>query len=176
VIAQFIPISILIIALASTTARADARADRLRANARDLPDVRAELVDDAVDAALATETRAVSAELLLSIAWSESRLEPGQRTGIVCGALQVNPTDIGEPRASCRLWAAYTYFGFAAGVRELEVMLAEARVHGDLRLALLYRACGNHAFDGTCAKIQWPRWVLERARALRRASRARLSS
>jgi hypothetical protein len=46
-------------------------------------------------------------------------------------------------------------------------MLADRRVRGDLRLALLYRACGNRAFDGTCRKRAWPGWVLRRAAALR---------
>lgn len=143
------------------------RAAQIRANAHDLHDVDSALVDPAVDAALATETLAVPAELLLSIAWSESRFRPDQRTGVVCGALQVNPTDIGEPRGNCAHWASDTRLGFAAGVRELEIMLGDRRVHGNLRLALLYRACGNVAFDGTCTKTKWPQWVLARADMIR---------
>lgn len=142
---------------------ANVRTAKIRANAHDLPDVQPELVDPAVDAALATETPAIPSELLLSIAWGESRFRPDQRTGVVCGALQVNPADIGEPRENCARWSNNTRLGFAAGVRELEMMLADRRVHGNLRLALLYRACGNAAFDGTCAKGRWPEWVLVRA-------------
>lgn len=153
----------VILALLSPVDYQDLRVAKIRANAHNLPDVQPELIDSAVDAAFATETLAVPAELLLSIAWGESRFRPDQRTGVVCGALQVNPDDIGEPRGNCVRWANDMHLGFAAGVRELEMMLADRRVRGNLRLALLYRACGNAAFDGTCTKGQWPGWVLMRA-------------
>lgn len=160
----------LMIAILLSLFLGNTRATTIRANAHDLPDVRVELVDAAVDAALEVETPTVPAETLLAIAWGESRMEPGQRTGVVCGAMQVNPIDLDLPRAACDVWARDTHQGFAAGARELAIMLADHRVHGDIRKALLYRACGNAAFDGTCAKTAWPAWVLARARALRNPS------
>lgn len=152
--------------LRCSTVFADPRSDNLRAHVRALPDVRPVLVNDAVDAALTVETPDIPASLLLSIAWSESRFEPGLRTGRVCGALQVNPHDIGQDRRECLAWAHSTVLGFAAGVTELRMLLSDPRVHGNLYRALGYRACGNSFFDGTCHKMQWPGWVLERAERL----------
>jgi len=159
-------LAIITTLLLSNQALADDRSDRLRANVWALPDVRPELVDEAVDAALAVETKHVTAELLLALAWGESRMEPGLHTGFVCGALQVNPADIDEPHSQCKVWANDQVEGFAAGVKELEMMLLDHRVHGSLERALLYRACGNSAFNGTCSKKKWPRWVIERTRWL----------
>lgn len=156
---------LLVASLLTGTAWAD-RSSSLRENARSLPDVRAEDVDPAVDAALAEETDRVPAELLIAIAWGESRLRPDVRTGHVCGIMQVNPTDLGLPRSRCRAWELDRRLAFRAGVSEIEMMLRDRRVRGNIRRALLYRACGNRAFDGTCAKTKWPGWVLRRAERL----------
>lgn len=153
--------------LALTAAgHANPRSDRLEARVKGLGDVRPELVGPAVHAAMLAETEWVSAELLLSIAWAETRLEPGNRTGRTCGPLSVSPSDIGEPRSRCGLWATDVDAAYAAGVREMHMLLADRRVHGDLRRALLYRACGNAGFNGTCHKGLYPAITLRRAERL----------
>ena len=148
---------LVILTIAALTARVEA-----------LGDVRPGLAQPAVEAALAAGTLDVPAELLLSIAWGESRLEPSPRgRGRACGILQVVPEDIGLPHAAtCALWARDLAAAFAAGVLEIRTELADRRVHRDLRLALLYRACGNAAFAGTCEKRAYPSWVLRRAARL----------
>jgi hypothetical protein len=131
-----------------------------------LPDVQPEFITPAVLAALHVETEDAPSELLISIAWSESRLDPTVRTGNVCGILQVNPTDIGQPRSDCTIWSNNVEAGMHAGVIELQMLRADHRAQ-TLQRALLYRACGNAAFNGTCHKTQWPTWVLDRAQCLR---------
>ncbi len=110
-------------------------------------DVRPGLIDDAVDAAIGVEGEGVSAELLLSLAWRESRFEPDVRYGRVCGALQVVPEDVGERdhRDACHRWAQDTWQGFEAGAREIRQWLGYA--HGNLYLALRGRACGFKGLD-----------------------------
>jgi hypothetical protein len=148
-------------------AGADERTARVAENASLLPDVRPDRLHAAVDAAFSTETPSIPAELLLSIAWLESRMEPATAVGRVCGVMQVDPYTIGQPRSICALWARDVRAAFAAGVLELEIMLRDRRVMGDMRLALLYRACGNSAFDGSCRKTRYPGIVLRRAGWLR---------
>lgn len=149
------------------SASADDRLDNLRHNARLLPDVRLTDVEAAVEAAISVETPDLPASLLVSIMWGESRFVPDVRTGRVCGVMQVNPSDIGRPRSDCTRWKHDIRAAAAAGVKELQMMLGDRRVSGNLRKALLYRACGNSAFDGTCKKGRWPGWVLRRATKLR---------
>lgn len=142
-------IQIVIAAIVSMFQPHAAREGDLRAAVATFPEDRIEEVDYlAVSAALAVETRRVPAELLISIAWAESRFDPKVRTGRVCGVMQVNPADIDLPRSTCDAWDRDIAAGFAAGVAEIEQMLAEPRVHGDLHTALRYRACGNAAFTG----------------------------
>lgn len=151
-----------------------AREGDLRAAVATFPEDRIEEVDyRAVSAALAVETRRVPAELLISIAWEESRFDPKVRTGRVCGVMQVNPADIDMPLSTCDAWGRDLAAGFAAGVAEIEQMLDEPRVHGDLHTALRYRACGNAAFIGACsaAKERWVRSVELAARAIARRVR-----
>ena len=131
-----------------------------------LPDVQPNLVIPTVIGAMHAETDEYPAELLIAIAWGESRLDPTVRTGVVCGILQVNPTDINRPRSDCDVWSQSAEEGIQAGVIEMDMLRADSRVRGDLQLALLYRACGNAAFDGTCRKTRWPEWVIDRARCL----------
>lgn len=158
--------SAIALSLLLSTASADSRSDRMRQVNRNLPDVREGLADQAFDAAIEVETDRLPASLLLSIAWGESRFDPTEVTGRVCGIMQVNPVDIGYTHTACDAWRISVRSGFLAGIEELEMMLADRRVHGDLRKALLYRACGFRAFDGTCKKGAWPEWVLKRAQIL----------
>ena len=130
-----------------------------------MPDTRPVAATEFAIAAELEQTPRVPAELLVALGWPESRFEATVRTGVCCGAMQVNPLDLGEPwESSCAAWTSSTRAGVRAGVREIEMMLAEPRVHGDLRIALLYRACGGTAFTGTCsaAKRWWVESVLTR--------------
>lgn len=144
----------------------------LMERALSLPDVKPGLIEPAVRAAIAQETEHVPAELLVSLAWSESRFEPGTETGHACGIEQVIPADLGYPRAVCWLWENDLGQAMAAGAEEIETELRDPRVHGDLRVALLYRACGNRAFvPGRCAGMNYVSAALHRAEWLRGASR-----
>lgn len=156
--------------LSSGAAEAEDRHSSLRRNALSLPDVRREHLLPALEAAIAHETPEIPAELLVSIMWGESRFIPNKRTGRVCGLMQVSPADIGKPRRDCLVWERDVGAAVAAGVLELKIMLRDGRVRGDVRKALLYRACGNSAFDGTCQKKGWPGWVLDRAQRLTETS------
>ncbi len=143
--------------------------EQLHEAARALPDIdHPALVDPFVDAAEAEGTEQAPAALLVALGWPESRFDPRARPA--CGAMQVYPQDIGErdPSAACARWARDVQAGVRAGVVELEMMLADHRVRGDLRWALLYRACGNAAFDGSCsaAKYAWVTAALARYRQL----------
>jgi hypothetical protein len=148
-------------------APASARAAALHRAARQLPDVRnPALVDHFVDVAIAEETPRVPAELIVAIAWGESRFESSSQPG--CGTMQVFPRDIGAPRSACRLWRRDLRAGVQAGVEEIEQKLDDRRVRGNMYLALLYRSCGNSAFDGTCsaAKHAWVRAAIWRWKRL----------
>lgn len=153
----------------------DARVELLRANVRllaEVSDADESGIYDQVDAAISAETRRVPAELLLAVAWGESRFRTDVATGRVCGPLQVAPGDLGMPyQRTCEIWEQEPVEAYAAGVKEIEMMLADARVHGSMTLALMYRACGNAAFWASpCvkAKRMWPAWVLARAAFLGR--------
>lgn len=131
-------------------------ADNLYTAAASLPDLDASRVIPMVLAAIAEETPSAHAELLVALAWGESRFE--QSAQPLCGVLQVNPIDIGRPMSDCTVWRNDLRLAVRAGVAEIEMMLADHRVAGDLKRALLYRACGNKAFDGTCAAAKYA-WV-----------------
>jgi hypothetical protein len=136
-----------------------------RANA--LPDVdHPAMVDPFVDAALAEQTPRVPAALIVALGWGESRFDPAAQPA--CGAMQVYPNDLDEPWSRCAEWRKDLVAGVRAGVREIEVMLADRRVGGNMKMALLYRACGNKAFDGTCAsaKYAWVEAAISRWRVL----------
>lgn len=136
------------------------RALRLFHRASELPDVRAELVAPTVAAALTAETPEFPAELLVAIAWGESRFEPGAHTGRACGPMQTIAR-----AGDCERWRD-PFKGFQAGVVELTTWSHDPHTHGDLRLVLGGYSCGYAAFNGTCRKARWPGWVLTRARKL----------
>lgn len=140
--------------------------ESLRRVARDLPDVEGDRAAQFVDAAIAHATPRVPAELLVALAWGESRFDPEAKPA--CGVMQVYPHDLDAPPTACAAWRRDLHAGVQAGVTEIEIMLDDHRVHGSMQLALLYRACGNRAFDGTCAsaKYAWVRGALERWRAI----------
>lgn len=123
-----------------------------------LPDVEPERVLPAVIAAVDAETDEFPAELLLAIAWGESRFDSSVRTGHACGIMQTIP----KRDSDCAAWRDPSA-AFAAGVAELNEWMHDHRTHGDVHLVLLAQACGNSAFAGTCAKTRWPGWVLARA-------------
>jgi len=153
--------------LISSIAAAEDRHSQLRRNALALPDTKADQVRPAVEAAIRHETPQIPAELLISIMWGESRFVPTVRNGVVCGIMQVGPHDIKQPRSVCLIWDRDVDAAVAAGVVEMKMLLKDKRVNGSIYRALLYRACGNSAFDGTCRKGGWPGWVLERASKLK---------
>lgn len=122
---------------------------RLHEIARALPDVATpDWSESFVDAAIAAQTPRVPASLLVALGWGESRFDTNAQPA--CGVMQVFPHDLGEPPSACAHWRKDLRAGVEAGVREIEMMLADKRVHGNMTLALFYRACGNSAFDGTC--------------------------
>lgn len=143
----------------------------LAAIAADMPDVSADFgqVMHVAGEAIRHATPRVPAELLVALAWGESRFESDAKPG--CGVLQVFPRDIGlGDFAYCDRWRASVGEAVAAGVQEIEMMLDDHRVRGSMTGALLYRACGNVAFDGTCsqAKVRWVAKALERWRDVSR--------
>ncbi len=128
----------------------------LRSQAHKLPDVDAKQLDDFIDAAAQEETKKVPAALLTSLAWAESRFKPDATPA--CGVMQVYPHDIDRPQSDCDVWRKDVRAGVHAGVVEIEMLLADRRVNGDMFRALMYRACGNVFFDGTC-DVKKERWV-----------------
>lgn len=158
----------------SIPARAgNSRRAALRRVARSLPDCDPQEAQAVADAALEEETVRVPAELILSVAWGESRFKPHERTGIVCGVMQVAPVYMGLPyEKTCRLWERDVTSAVFSGVLELEEDLDDPRVNGDIRRALMYRACGNSYFSGTCQKTGAADWILRRARRIERLERS----
>jgi hypothetical protein len=126
-----------------------------------LPDVELTRAAPAVAAALEAETPEFPAELLLAIAWGESRFDSTVHTGRACGIMQT----IARRPGDCATWRE-PRAAFAAGVAELTEWAHDRRTGGNVRLVLLAQACGNAAFDGTCRKTRWPGWVLGRAEQL----------
>lgn len=131
-------------------------------------------VDDAMAHAVAAEDAAtpeVSPELLLAIAFVESRYDP-TATSRVEGTTRktghypsrVPPADLAE-HASLYCGPLQTYAaswrecmemrslpaGYAAAVKELETWLGDRRVHGNIRRALAGHGCGNYGVTtGRC--------------------------
>lgn len=154
-------VTIWLLIVHAATAHAD-----LRELAHGLPDITRDHVDSAVTSALVHATPEVSASLLVALCWAESRCEIEARPR--CGVLLVWPADMNEPPSRCADYAATIDAGIAIGVAELEILLADHRVHHNLRLALRYRACGNVAFAGTCSKqkLRWVENALDLAKTL----------
>jgi hypothetical protein len=124
-----------------------------------------------VVAAERASTARVSAELLLAIAYIESRFDPtatsrvesGTRktghypgtspprnlvphTSLYCGPLQTLAGSWSECVGLRELPVAY-----AAGASEMETWLSDRRVHGDLNVALAGHGCGNYGVvTGRC--------------------------
>jgi hypothetical protein len=97
-----------------------------------LPDINPMLAVENVGVAIIVETDNYPAELLVSLAWAESRFDPSVKTKKVCGPLQVVPRSPDDCQGLMN--------GFAAGVAELQELARDRRTHGDLELVLLYRA------------------------------------
>jgi hypothetical protein len=126
---------------------------------------------DHADAAVQASTQRVSAELLLSIAYVESRYDrtatsrvEGHRRRTGSYRSTRPPTDL-APRASLYCGPLQTFAAswsecvglrdfhaaYAAGVAELEQWLRDKRVRGRLELALAGHGCGNHGVvTGKC--------------------------
>jgi hypothetical protein len=145
-------------------------------------------------AALRASTARVDAELLLAIAYVESRFDAtatsrvegaARKTGsypwsspparldarasLYCGPLQTFAGSWRECMALRELPAAY-----AAGAHELEQWLRDRRVHGRVELALAGHGCGNHGVDtGHCNA--YPARVLVTARRIASAAAASTS-
>jgi hypothetical protein len=148
-----------------------------------------------VQAATAAATERVPAELLLAIAYVESRydvtalsrIEGNKRvhgrypsttaprklrkgTSLYCGPLQTFAKDWDECLRQRDLKVAY-----ATAVKELEHWLDDRRVRGDMTRALAGYGCGNHGVKtGKCNR--YPGRVLWQARRLTSTPRARTRS
>lgn len=112
-------------------------------------------------AAVEASTSAVAADLLVSVAFIESRFDPTatsriegnrRRTGSYPSSEGPHgmrgPFYCGELQTAADTWPACLAMrdrpaGYAAGVRELTRWLHDRRVHGDLELALAGHGCGN---------------------------------
>jgi hypothetical protein len=146
--------------------------------------------------AMHAATDEVSPELLLAIAFVESRFDPtalsriegNQRRGgrwpydvpppkltkgtsMFCGVLQTRALTWRQCLAQRDLRHAYT-----KAVHELETWLHDRRVRGDLTLALAGYACGNRGVKtGKCkrypGRVLWQARRLERAKAVTVADR-----
>lgn len=118
--------------------------------------------DMIVLAALGAETPTISAELLVAISWYESNfhLDPNRVTGRkskFCGTMQVRPSYVrlgwrGHDRILCSIWTRDPMIALVTGRMQIETILRDRRIAGDLRRALAYRACGESSLDGTCQK------------------------
>ena len=146
---------------AQAPAETPSRVETLIQAAQALPDVRADDARTAAVAAALVETHDVPAELLLAIAWGESRFITTTVTWRACGLVQV----IAPSHEACA-FLEIPIVGMYVGRRQLQEWLRIAR--GDLHLALLGNACGVSALRGVCSKTVWPAWVLARAARLRR--------
>ena len=143
-------------------------------------------------AAEAASTPSVSPELLLAIAYVESRYDPtsfsrveqGRRitsnypamhppadlaphTSLFCGPLQTMAFTWEHCLAMRRLSTAY-----ATGAREIGAWLQDRRVQGNVRRALAGYGCGNHGIEtGRCnyypQRVLYMERKLEQARARR---------
>jgi hypothetical protein len=149
---------------------------------------------DHAGAALAAATARVDAELLLGVAYVESRFDPtatsrvegvqrktgsypsveppsqlDTRASLYCGPLQTFAGSWHDCVALRDLRAAY-----AAGSRELEQWLSDRRVRGNVVLALAGHGCGNYGVaTGKCNA--YPARVLGAARRIANAGAAAAS-
>jgi len=126
-----------------------------------VPTLTAAAALDNASAAVDASTPAISADLLVSVAFIESRFDPtatsriqsgrrltgsypstdappGLRGSLYCGELQTFAASWAECLAMRDRAVAYT-----AAVAELTHWLHDRRVHGDIALALAGHGCGN---------------------------------
>ena len=138
----------------------------LNSQAQQLPDTKPDEVAAFVSVAVFEETPRVSAELLVALAWGESRFK--QDVGPGCGVLQVFPKYLKNRAWTCKVLQTDLTLAVRSAVVALEEMLDDKRVRGDLHKALMYRACGNVYFKGTCSdhKARWVRAAEARARKM----------
>ncbi len=156
--------SLLLLAAMASDVSADERV--MRRVLAELPSQVGGVPNVVIEAAHRYATAVVSPELIVALSWAESKFSPRLRTGRVCGVMQVNPSDLSLPRSLCDVWDRDPAAAVAAGIYEIELMLADRRVRGDIRRALMYRACGNAAFSGRCRKGPWVDLVLHIARRM----------
>jgi len=159
------------------------------------PQLEAEQVLAHVHAAIEAATPEISAELLLAIAFVESRfdvtalsrIEGDQRRGgrypstrpppkwrrgtsLFCGPLQTFARTWQQCLDQRELTVAYT-----TAVEELGVWLRDRRVRGDLSRALAGYGCGNHGVKtGKCNR--YPGRVLWQARRLETPKQVRVAA
>jgi hypothetical protein len=119
------------------------------------------------DAASDASTKRVSPELLLAVAWIESRYDPTATSRIEGSVRRTGaypstepPRNLGRGSLYCGLLQTYAASwpacidmrridaAYAAGVSELEQWLRDPRVHGDITLALAGHGCGNQGVAG----------------------------
>jgi hypothetical protein len=136
------------------------RITNIRENARRLPGVDRSLIEPILMAAKANETYGIPAELLVAIAWFESRFNPdpnaitGRRSKF-CGSMQVYPPYVDrrwDARKMCQTWRRDVMAAMYGARRGIEVIKADPRINGRLGRALMYRSCGESFLRGTCRK------------------------
>ncbi len=135
-------------------------------------------------AAIAAATPTVGVELLLAIAFVESRYNPTWVSRVVDGKRKTGRHPSTTPprvdrKASLFCGALQTYartweaclelrdsrLAYAAGVAEIQAWLRDGRVRGDIKRALAGHGCGNHGVTtGRCNR--YPDRVLATQRRL----------
>lgn len=94
-------------------------------------------------ASAAAATYELPVEVLLAVAWHETRFDPTLRNARVCGPMQTKWTT----RDDCALWSSPDA-GYAEGARVLAYW--RTRSGGDLTRALDAYACGNVGLYAGC--------------------------
>ena len=146
-------------------------------------------------AANAEATARVSPELLLAVAYVESRYDPTATSRVEHGVRRTGAYPSEQPPAgldarvemycgplqtAARSWAACMSMrgldtAYAAGTSELEQWLRDRRVHGDVALALAGHGCGNAGVATGCNSyparvLSLSRWIERPVLRLRRSS------
>jgi hypothetical protein len=155
-------------------------------------------LDDAyahIEAARAVATEQVSVELLLGIAFIESRFDPTALSRVEQGRRRTGryPSTVPPPRLNRRAslfcgplqthassWAKCIAMrdlktGYAAAVHEIETWLRDRRVRGDIPRALAGHGCGNHGVL-TRSCNGYPGRVLSMERQFRLGTSPRVSA
>lgn len=150
-----------------------------------VPELAIDVAYEHASAAIAAATPTVGVELLLAIAFVESRYDPtwvsrvergrrkigrhpsttpprhlDRKASLFCGPLQT----YARSWRSC-LALRDSRLGYAAGVAEIQSWLRDRRVRGDVKRALAGHGCGNHGVTtGRCNR--YPERVLAVERRL----------